>query len=139
MTDPIDRYAEKFPYELAAGIEGLDNRKKRAVFVLLFDNPGLAFTEIQEKLGGPEEVGQQTLTDCLEELQKGGLIDKRLRGPGDETRFTTAYDVTQFGENFFRFILYSMGERGIGYESSELKDIGNPGREIRQKRRLLES
>lgn len=131
MTDSIDDYAGVFPEEIVDGIEALDNQNKRAVFILLYDNPGLSYTEIQERLGGKEAVGGQTLTTTLEKLKRGGLVNRQVRGEQDTSRFNTAYSVSNFGELFFRSLLTSLGSRDESFNNTEIRSVGNPAEEIR--------
>lgn len=131
MTDQVQAKANRFPMELAAGIEGLDNEKKRAIFVLLYDSPGLSFTEIQNELSGDEIFASQQLSDALKDLQEGGLIDKQVRGVDDDSRFTSAYSVSNFGEMFFRSLLGALGSGDGSRQIGGLQDLGDPGEEIR--------
>lgn len=131
MTDPIDRHAGRFPKEIAAGIEGLDNKRKRAIFVLLYDQPGLSFTEIRNELSGDEVFPSETLTTCLDELKVAGLVDKQIRDADDDTRFSTAYSISNFGEQFFRASLGALGSADGRFGSRVLREVGNPGEEIR--------
>ena len=133
MSDQRDEYADIFPEEIAEGIEALDNRNKRAVFALLYDNPGLSYTEIQEELGGEDEIGSQTLSNTLEELKKGGLIDRQIRGEHDTSRFNTAYSISNFGELFLRSLLTSLGSRDGSFNNTDIRSVGNPAEDIRDK------
>lgn len=108
MTDPIQQYANRFPHEISAAIEGLDNDRKRAIFVLLYDDPGLSFTEIQSELSDEKIFASETLSTCLEDLKSGALVNRRVRNDDDDSRFSTAYSVSKYGEQFFKALLGSL-------------------------------
>lgn len=117
MTDPIQQYANRFPQEIAAGIEGLDDERKRAIFVLLYDDPGLSFTEIQSELSGKKVFASETLSTCLDDLKGGALVNRRVRDVDDDTSFSTAYSVSKFGEQFFKALLNSMKLERLDFAS----------------------
>lgn len=131
MADPIDQYESRFPEELASGIEGLDNPTKRAIFVLLYDNPGLSFTEIRNELSGDKVMPSQTLSSALDGLKMAGLVNKQVRGADDDSRFTSAYSVSTFGEQFFKSLLGGLGVGEGGYMSGGIRFFGDTAEEMR--------
>lgn len=91
MSDRVATYAERIPTEVRLALDGLTGRTDTgyAVVMLLLeaDDP-LRFGEVRERLG----VHQQTLTDTLESLQVGGVVQKRAGEEG-----TGGYSLSTFG------------------------------------------
>lgn len=111
MTESIERYANKFPNEISRAIDGLEGETRRAVFVLLYDEERLAFAEIKEELSDEEEeLHQQTLTNALNDLISGGLVEKRVLEADEETRFSSYYSVTEYGNRFLNSLFDSLGD-----------------------------
>lgn len=76
MTDWVAEYAERIPAEVRLALDALTGRTDSgyAVVMLLLDaDEPLRFGEIREEL----MIHQQTLTDTLENLQVGGVVQCR--------------------------------------------------------------
>ncbi|WP_147298713.1 hypothetical protein [Haloferax sp. Atlit-47N] len=108
-TASVQRYASKFPEELGDAVDGISGETERAVFILLFDEGDLAFTEIRDKLGDEGPLHQQTLSTALANLKAGGLIRKRILEDADESPFTSYYSVSEFGHRFIHSLFDSLG------------------------------
>lgn len=132
MPDPIDVYDAKFPREVVDGIEGLADKRKRAIFALLYDNPGLSFTEIQNQLSGDSVLASETLSTSLERLKRTGLVNKQIRGPNDDTPFTSAYSVSKFGEMFFKSTLTALEPTGGPYRPDAFVELDQATEEMRR-------
>ncbi len=104
MSDPRSEYAGKIPLEVRLAVDGLSgsNDVGYAVVVLLVEEESLQFGEIREKL----DVHQQTLTNTLDELQRGGVVKKRAgERIGDQS--TGAYTLTKFGDRILDGLYYA--------------------------------
>jgi len=110
MTQSVETFAAKFPEEISRAIDGLSGETERAVFVLLYDEEPLAFTQIKTRLSDEEEeLHQTTLSNALSKLKKGGLVQKRVRDVDEETQFTSYYSVTEYGKRFLNSLFDSLG------------------------------
>jgi len=94
MSGQHTRYASKFPKELKLAIDGLSGQNEvgYAIVMLLVEEEALKFTEISEML----DLHPQTVSDALDDLQRGGLIEKKAgERIGDQS--TGPYVLTTFG------------------------------------------
>lgn len=76
MSDQVAEYAERIPAEVRLALDGLTGRTDNGyavVMLLLEADEPMRFGEIREELG----LHQQTLTDTLEDLQVGGVVQRR--------------------------------------------------------------
>ncbi|WP_430639203.1 hypothetical protein [Haloferax volcanii] len=108
-TASVQRYASKFPEELSDAVDGISGETERAVFILLFNEGDLAFTEIRDELGDEDPLHQQTLSNALANLKAGGLIRKRILEDADESPFSSYYSLSEFGHRFIHSLFDSLG------------------------------
>lgn len=108
-TESIRELSNRFPVEIVAALDGVRNATNRAIFVLLFDEDRLAFTELQKKLGDDDKLHPTTLNQALDEMQKAGLIRQRLIEDSEEP-FSSYYEVTEYGERLINVLFQSLGE-----------------------------
>jgi DNA-binding HxlR family transcriptional regulator len=110
MGESVEEYASKFPEEISRAIDGLSGETERAVFVLLYDEGPLAFTEIKEELSDDEdELHQTTLSNALSDLRNGGLIQKQVKEADEETQFSSYYSLSEYGDRFLNSLLDTLG------------------------------
>lgn len=110
MTEAVQQHASRIPEEIARALDGLQSDEERAVFVLLFEQPGLSFTELQEELGDEDQLHPTTLSNALDDLKAGGLIRKRMGDADEETGFTSSYFISEYGERFINSLFDSLGD-----------------------------
>lgn len=108
-TTAIQRYSEKFPEEISKAIDGLSGKTERAVFIVLFNEGDMAFTELQNELGDDEPLHSQTLTDALSNLKSGGLIRQRILEDDEDSPFSSYYTLSEYGERFIYSLFDSLG------------------------------
>jgi len=102
-------YAEKFPEEVRLAIDGLSGRNDvgYAVMMLLVEEESLQFKEIEQEL----DVHSQTLSNAVNQLQDGGLIEKKAGDRiGDQS--TGEYVITKFGDRILD-CLYQATQPGV--------------------------
>jgi DNA-binding HxlR family transcriptional regulator len=95
MTEPHMEYASRIPKEVRLAIDGLSDRNEvgYGVVMLLVEKGSLSFSEIQDEL----DVHQQSLSNTLDALQRGGIIKKEAgERIGDQS--TGDYTITEFGD-----------------------------------------
>ena len=89
------KYVEKVPKEARLANESLSgqNEIRWAVVIALIEEGALPFSELESVL----EIHQQKLTNALEALQVGGVVQKRTI---EETggKYSGYYDLTEFGK-----------------------------------------
>ncbi|MFB6186594.1 MAG: hypothetical protein ABEI86_06985 [Halobacteriaceae archaeon] len=108
-TTAVQNYSKKFPEEIAKAIDGLSGRTEKAVFIVLFNEGELAFTELREELGDEEQLHQETLSNALSNLKDGGLIRQQILEDEDESPFTSYYVLSEYGERFVHSLFDSLG------------------------------
>lgn len=88
----VEELSAKVPGEIRRAIRGLCGDRELAVFVLLVDENGLAFSELESHL----VMHQQQLTNTLSHMQDAGIV---VREDIVDSRngYTTNYRVTNFG------------------------------------------
>jgi DNA-binding HxlR family transcriptional regulator len=105
MEDPVQEYSGQFPVEVRKAIEGIDGEREQAIFVVLSNEGYLPFTELQKKLG---DMHQQTLSNSLDKLKRGGLVRKRALSKA-QTKYDAYYSISEFGDRFVNSLLGSLG------------------------------
>ncbi|WP_424005598.1 winged helix-turn-helix transcriptional regulator (plasmid) [Haloarcula salina] len=109
MTEIIEKTAEKIPLEIRSAIAAFNNDTKQAIVITLIDEGALAFSELKDQLSSEEdEIHNQTLSNSLRALQRGGLINKRATSV-EEGPFDAYYEVSEYGERFVHCLLESLG------------------------------
>lgn len=103
MSDTADAYAARFPDEIRRAIEGLDGANRQAVVVALTNEGRLAFSELRDEL----DLHQQSLSNALDALVRGGLV--RQRASGDDSPYPAYYEVSGFGQRFVESTFRSLG------------------------------
>lgn len=109
MTQKVQNIANKLPFEIQNAITAFDKDTRQAIIITLLNEGDLRFSELKEKLSDPDQaIHNQTLTNALEKLQKGGLINKRVADTegGDIKSY---YEVSEYGERFVDCLLNSLG------------------------------
>lgn len=99
MTDSHLEYASRIPKEVRMAVDSLSgqNDLRYAIIMVLIEHNDLQFSELQDRLG----VHQQTLTNALQDMRVGGLIEKKPGEKiGDQT--TGAYTQTVFGDRIVK-------------------------------------
>lgn len=138
-TTTIDpEHTGKFPIEIAKAVDGLSGEKNRAVFIVLFNEGELAFSQLQEELGAGDRLHQEKLTTALNELKEGGLIRKQIREDDESSPFSSYYSVSEYGNRFLDSLFTSLGEvdsSQVGRLSSERvleDDLLNSAQAVKQ-------
>lgn len=109
MTNAVQQTAAKLPFEITEAISAFDNETRQAVVITLLNEGQLRFSELRERLSDEDtRLHNQTLTNSLEKLQAGGLINKRIAELEGETP-TPYYEVSEYGERFVDCLLNSLG------------------------------
>ena len=125
MTQTVKEYSEGFPIEIRAGVEGIDGETEQAIMVLLMNEGSLAFSEIKEKLSDPdEELHPTTLSNALESLKAGGLINKRVDEADPESGLSSYYSVSEYGRRFVNSLFDSLG-RAEGVKGRKMPILGS--------------
>lgn len=125
MSEQLRIYADKFPKKLRLAVDGLSGKNEAgfAVMMLLIEEKSLSFTKISERL----DLHPQTLSNTLDELQKGGLIRKEVgERIGDQS--TGEYIITTFGERLLDSI-YQAGKSDRDFSITEVWKIANKAAE----------
>lgn len=95
MGEKYEKYVDKVPKEARLANESLSGQNgiRWAVVMALVEEDALPFSE----LGSVLDIHQQKLTNALDALQVGGIIEKRAV---DETgnKYAGYYDLTEFGK-----------------------------------------
>lgn len=101
--------AERMPLEIRAALDAFDTETKQAIVITLLDESTLAFSELKRQLSTEDDqLHNQTLTNALRDLQRGGLINKRAPNEED-SEFDAYYEVSEYGERFVHCLLESLG------------------------------
>lgn len=109
MTQVVEETASKVPTEIQAAIDAFNGETEQAIIVVLLNEGELAFSELKTELSTEDdELHNQTLTDSLRALQRGGLINKRTIGD-ESPRFSSYYEVSEYGERFVDRLLETLG------------------------------
>lgn len=124
MTQTVKEYSEEFPFEIRAGIEGIDGETEQAIMVLLMNEGALAFSEIKEMLSdSDEDLHPTTLSNALESLKDGGLINKRVDEADPESGLSSYYSVSEYGHRFVNSLFDSLG-RADGLKGRNMPILG---------------
>jgi len=118
----LEEIAHRFPRRIRKAISGIDGDTQYAIIITLFDQDSLSFSELQEEL----DIHQQTLTNALNDLQKGALISRRnSRELNDE--FSSYYSISRYGRKFIKCLFKSLEpsdfERRLSIEFVEDESI----------------
>lgn len=109
---PVERHASRVPKELKRAIDGIDGENQFAIVVKLIDDGALSFSELKSDL----DIHQQSLSNALQSLQKGGIVTRRNNGDlGD--RYDSLYTMSIFGERFIDQLFESLGKPKSGIRS----------------------
>jgi len=122
-TVKVKEVAERFPSELKRANKALDDDLKRAILVLLVDEGGLSFAQIQERLSTEnDKLHQGFLSEALKDLQNGAII-KRVEKGDFEDRYEAEYRVTDFGHKHIDFLFRSIEPLGDDIISPAFIDL----------------
>lgn len=109
MTQKIEEIANKLPFEIRNAVSAIDNNTRQAIIIALLNEGTLRFSELKHKLSDEDQaLHNQTLTNALEKLQDGGLVNKRVADTDGE-EFKSHYEVSEYGERFVDCLLNSLG------------------------------
>ena len=109
MTKQVHNIANKLPFEIRDAISAFDKDTRQAIVITLLNEGSMRFSELQTALSDDTEtVHNQTLTNALEKLQRGGLINKKVADT-DNGEFKPYYEVSEYGERFVDCLLNSLG------------------------------
>ncbi|KTG11387.1 hypothetical protein AUR64_03790 [Haloprofundus marisrubri] len=108
-TQAVHNTAGKLPFEISAAINAFNNETRQAVIITLLNKDALRFSELRDSLSDEDNrLHNQTLTNALEALQEGGLINKRVADTESE-QVRSYYEVSEYGERFVHHLLNSLG------------------------------
>ncbi|WP_254547208.1 winged helix-turn-helix transcriptional regulator [Halomarina pelagica] len=108
-THTVRNTADKLPFEIRAAVSAFDNGTRQAIMITLLNEGKLRFSELRDSLSDEDEqLHNQTLTNALEALQEGGLVDKRVADTAGE-QVRSYYEVSEYGERFVDCLLNSLG------------------------------
>ncbi|AKH98217.1 MarR family transcriptional regulator [Halanaeroarchaeum sulfurireducens] len=95
MTETYLSYASKVPKEVRLAADGLSgqNDLRWALLVALIEEGALSFSKLKEML----DVHQQSLSNALKALQKGGMIKKKA-GKDLGSEQAGNYSIAPFGQ-----------------------------------------
>lgn len=109
MTKKVQNTANKLPFEIRDAISAFDKDTRQAIVITLLNEGSMRFSELQAELSdGTETLHNQTLTNALEKLQRGGLINKKVADTEDK-ELKSYYEVSEYGERFVDCLLNSLG------------------------------
>lgn len=120
MSEQTQKYAEEFPRLIRQAVDGLsgENQVSYAVVALLAEEDELQFSQIRSEL----DVHPQTLSDSLDSLEKGGIVNK-MAGPKIGNKSTGAYVITDFGDRFLDSLFESISPTKRNNRSVALAEI----------------
>lgn len=104
-SDPVSRFADNFPVEIKSAVEGINGDLQYAVLYILLDEGRKSFSQLKEQL----DVHQQSLTNALNKLHKGSLVNQ-IDSNDISERYNSFYEVTAFGEQFIHSLFDSLGD-----------------------------
>ena len=108
-TQTVHHIARKLPFEIRDAVSAFDNDTRQAIMIALLNEGPLRFSELRDHLSDDDEqLHNQTLTNALEALQDGGLVNKRVANSDDE-RIQSYYEVSEYGERFVDHLLDTLG------------------------------
>jgi DNA-binding HxlR family transcriptional regulator len=108
-TSTVRQMAQKLPFEIRDAVNAFGSDTQQAIVILLLNEDRMRFSDIRDRLSDDEQtLHQQTLTNALNGLQDGGLVNKRIAGM-EGKQFKSYYEVSEYGERFVDCLLNSLG------------------------------
>jgi DNA-binding HxlR family transcriptional regulator len=95
----IEDYVREIPEEIRRAIRGLDNKYRTAIFVALYKNGELSFSDLEKEL----EIDKAMLTYHLGRLIESALVHHYYRHELGTEKYSF-YNVTPFGQNFVEIL-----------------------------------
>lgn len=121
MKEQYLEYTKELPKKsrMAVNALGGQNGKRYAIVMLLSGEHSLSFTEIQNEL----EMQSQSLNNALNDLQRGGIIEKKIGGKiGKQS--TGDYILTSYGEQLIQNIRLADPTESVTSDYSVPEEIG---------------